>query len=62
MIFPQHAPYSDPLTVIACGGSTIGAGLAIDNCVTIQPEVTGAAWTLERMVRLLIQLYISHLT
>ena len=56
MIFPQYAPYTDPLTVIACGGSTIGAGIAIDNCVTIQPEVTGATWTLERMVRLLIQL------
>ena len=54
MIFPQHAPYTDPLTVIACGGSTIGAGQAIDNCVTLQPEVANAAWTLERMVRLLV--------
>lgn len=48
-LFPQYAPYSDPITVMACGGSSAGAGLAIDNCVSIQPEVAGQNWTIERM-------------
>jgi hypothetical protein len=46
---PQHAPYTDPLTVLICGGSTPGA-IALDNCVSIQPDVAGAQWTIERMV------------
>ena len=50
MLFPQYAPYSDPLTVIICGGSTIGPEIALDNCVSLQPEVAGANWTIERMV------------
>lgn len=49
VLFPQHAPYTDPLTVLVCGGSNFG--LAIDNCVSIQPEVDGADWVLERMVK-----------
>ncbi|KAL0947951.1 hypothetical protein HGRIS_010580 [Hohenbuehelia grisea] len=49
MLFPQHAPYTDPLRVLICGGSNLGAGQAIDNCVSIQPEVENATWTLERM-------------
>ena len=49
VLFPQHAPYTDPLTVLVCGGSNFG--LALDNCVSIQPEVDGAEWVLERMVR-----------
>ena len=48
VLFPQHAPYTDPLTVLVCGGSNFG--LALDNCVSIQPEVDGAEWVLERMV------------
>ena len=51
VLFPQHAPYTDPLTVLVCGGSNFG--LALDNCVSIQPEVAGAEWVLERMVCLL---------
>ena len=47
---PQFAPYTDPLEILICGGSTIGAGLALDNCVTIAPEAPNATWTLERMV------------
>ncbi|TBU26664.1 hypothetical protein BD311DRAFT_666990 [Dichomitus squalens] len=47
VLFPQHAPYTDPLTVLVCGGSNFG--LAVDNCVSIQPEVDGAEWVLERM-------------
>lgn len=46
---PQHAPYTDPLTILVCGGSNFG--IALDNCVSTQPEVANPTWTLERMVR-----------
>ncbi|KAJ7513073.1 galactose oxidase [Mycena galericulata] len=49
VMFPQQAPYTDPLEVLVCGGSSPGAGIALDNCVSIQPEVENATWTLERM-------------
>jgi len=49
VLMPQHAPYTDPITVLVCGGATI-LGEALDNCVSIQPEVQGANWTIERMV------------
>ncbi|KAF8346392.1 hypothetical protein F5887DRAFT_1073579 [Amanita rubescens] len=49
MPWPQHAPYTDPLRVMMCGGSTPGAGIALDNCVHIEPDTPGATWTLERM-------------
>lgn len=49
-MFPQHAPYTDPVRVMTCGGSTAGAGIALDNCVSIEPEVANPTWTLERMV------------
>ncbi|KAJ7583869.1 hypothetical protein C8J56DRAFT_1054387 [Mycena floridula] len=50
VIFPQFAPYTDPLRILLCGGST-GPGPAdpLDNCVSIQPEVENATWTIERM-------------
>ena len=47
---PQFAPYTDPLEILICGGSTIGAGFALDNCVTIAPEAPNPKWTVERMV------------
>ena len=47
---PQFAPYTDPLQILICGGSTTGAGFALDNCVTIAPESAKPTWTLERMV------------
>lgn len=50
VIMPQSAPYTDPLTIMICGGSTPGPEIALDNCVSLQPEVTGANWTIERMV------------
>ena len=50
MSWPQHAPYTDPLRIMMCGGSTPGAGIALDNCVHIEPDTPGATWTLERMV------------
>ncbi|KAK0190079.1 glyoxal oxidase N-terminus-domain-containing protein [Armillaria mellea] len=49
VLFPQYAPYTDPLRVLVCGGSSPGAGIALDNCVSIEPEVDNATWTLERM-------------
>ncbi|KAG6890187.1 hypothetical protein C0995_010892 [Termitomyces sp. Mi166 len=49
MLLPQHAPYTDPLRVLICGGSTIGAGDALDNCVSIAPEDSNPTWDLERM-------------
>lgn len=51
MILPQYSPYSDPLEILICGGTSIGTydGEAIDNCVTIQPEAANPTWTLERM-------------
>ena len=53
MIMPQSAPYTEELTVLICGGSTPYAGFALDNCISIQPEVPNANWTLERMVSFL---------
>ena len=49
MIMPQKAPYTDPLTMLICGGSTIGPSTVTDNCVSIQPENTASTWTIERM-------------
>jgi len=49
ILLPQHAPYTDPVEILVCGGSNFG--IAIDNCVSIAPEVSGATWTIERMVR-----------
>ncbi|KAK5626387.1 hypothetical protein RRF57_002102 [Xylaria bambusicola] len=48
-LLPQHAPYDDPLGVLICGGTTDGANFGLDNCISIQPEVEGAEWTIERM-------------
>jgi len=48
MFFPQYAPYTDPIRVLVCGGST-PAKDGLDNCVHIAPEVPGAKWTIERM-------------
>lgn len=49
VIMPQHAPFSDPITVLVCGGSTAGAGEAIDNCISTQPELSSPEWVIERM-------------
>lgn len=49
MLLPQVAPYTAPLTVILCGGSVPGPAIALDNCVTIQPDAPNPQWTLERM-------------
>jgi hypothetical protein len=50
VILPQSAPYTDPLLIMLCGGSTPFQGNALDNCVTIAPDVADAKWTIERMV------------
>ena len=49
VLLPQHAPYSDPLGVLICGGSTEGPANALDNCVSIYPDSANPKWTLERM-------------
>jgi hypothetical protein len=49
VLLPQYAPYTDPVATLICGGSTPGAGFALDNCVSIVPEENYATWTLERM-------------
>ncbi|KAF5353807.1 hypothetical protein D9758_010585 [Tetrapyrgos nigripes] len=49
VLFPQHAPYTDPLRVLICGGSTPGPASVSDNCVSISPEAPNATWTIERM-------------
>ncbi|KAL8719798.1 MAG: hypothetical protein Q9225_003233 [Loekoesia sp. 1 TL-2023] len=49
MMMPQKAPYTDPVTMLICGGSTVGAAIANDNCVSIQPENPSSNWTIERM-------------
>jgi hypothetical protein len=58
---PQFAPYTDPLEVLICGGSTIGAGIALDNCVTITPEAQNPTWTIERMPSQRVMTCISNL-
>ena len=50
VLLPQHAPYTDPIEILICGGSTPGGGIALDNCISIAPEVANPTWTLERMV------------
>jgi hypothetical protein len=50
MILPQKAPYTAPLGILICGGSTPFAGDALDNCVSITPESQNPQWTIERMV------------
>lgn len=49
MLLPQSAPYTDPLKVLICGGSTPYTGLALDNCVSITPDIPNSTWTIERM-------------
>jgi len=49
VLLPQHAPYTDPIEILVCGGSTPDA-VALDSCISIAPESTNPTWTLERMV------------
>lgn len=49
VLLPQHAPYSDPLGILICGGSTEGPANALDNCVSIYPDADEPEWKLERM-------------
>ncbi|KAG9240976.1 WSC domain-containing protein [Calycina marina] len=46
---PQVAPYDKNMEVLICGGSTTGAAVAIDNCITTAPEDVAPVWTIERM-------------
>jgi hypothetical protein len=49
VMMPQYPPYSAPVTVLVCGGSANGNAMAIDNCVSTQPEAASPTWTIERM-------------
>lgn len=49
MVLPQHAPYTEPLEIVICGGSVPFAEIGLDNCVTIAPDVPNTNWTIERM-------------
>jgi hypothetical protein len=49
VLLPQHAPYTNPLGVLICGGSTSNGGYAIDNCISTQPGAANPTWTIERM-------------
>lgn len=49
VLLPQRAPYSEPLGILICGGSTIGSANALDNCVSIYPDVAQPQWAVERM-------------
>lgn len=48
VLLPQFSPYTDPLGILICGGSST-AHSALDNCVSIYPEAANPTWTLERM-------------
>lgn len=48
MLKPQTYPYDEPLGVLICGGSTV-YGQALDNCVSINPDVRDDEWVIERM-------------
>ena len=47
----QSAPYTDPVTVLICGGSNFG--IALDNCVSMEPE-GDTTRVIERMVRIAV--------
>ncbi|KFY34113.1 hypothetical protein V494_07045 [Pseudogymnoascus sp. VKM F-4513 (FW-928)] len=49
VLLPQHAPYTEPLGVLICGGSTPFGGYAIDNCVSTVPEAANPKWVIEKM-------------
>jgi len=49
VLLPQSYPYTDNLGVLICGGSTVGAGQANDNCVSTRPDDANPTWTIERM-------------
>lgn len=50
VLLPQHAPYTENLGVLVCGGSTSGGGYPLDNCISMRPEDEDADWVIERMV------------
>ncbi|SCO42989.1 related to glyoxal oxidase precursor [Fusarium fujikuroi] len=50
MVLPQKAPYTDPVEVLICGGTTHEPGNeALDNCVLMAPDTPDADWVIERM-------------
>lgn len=48
VLLPQHAPYTDHLGVLVCGGASTGHR-GINNCISTQPGADNPTWTIERM-------------
>ncbi|KAK3336500.1 glyoxal oxidase-like protein [Cercophora scortea] len=46
---PMHWPWTDPMGILICGGSTNGVASALDNCVSTFPEAANPTWTIERL-------------
>ena len=49
VLLPQHGPDWNDFGVLVCGGSTPGAGYALDNCVSTDPTAAAPKWQIERM-------------
>lgn len=49
VLLPMRAPFTEPLGVLICGGSTEGVSNALDNCVSTYPDAANPTWALERM-------------
>ncbi|GIZ37716.1 hypothetical protein CKM354_000115300 [Cercospora kikuchii] len=61
VVLPQVAPYSDPLEILICGGSNPGVAIALDNCITIEPDNPASNWTIERMPSKRVMTYMAAL-
>jgi hypothetical protein len=49
VLLPQYYPYDSPLEVLICGGAARQPRWGLDNCVSIAPDASNPAWTIERM-------------
>ncbi|KAF2209576.1 hypothetical protein CERZMDRAFT_70063 [Cercospora zeae-maydis SCOH1-5] len=61
VVLPQVAPYTDPLEILICGGSNPGVAIALDNCITIEPDNPASNWTIERMPSKRVMTYMAAL-
>jgi hypothetical protein len=48
-MLPINAPYTDPVTILICGGATLEK-IGLATCVTITPETPNPQWNIEHMV------------
>jgi hypothetical protein len=54
-MLPQHAPYTDPVVIMVCGGTTEIENDPLDSCISIAPEAANPTWAYERMVRMCVR-------